>query len=69
MKTKKDLQPSKSGYLGLRDAQEQTNRIFRNMRMTTPIQYQVTESETTTTTIYQGNGIRATVIVEKGGVR
>ncbi len=69
MKTKNNLQPSKSGYLGLRDAQEQTNRIFRNMRMNTPIQYQVTESETMTTTIYQGNGIKTTVIVEKGGVR
>lgn len=69
MKTKQELQPTKSGYLGLRDAQEQTNKVFRNMRAVTPIHYVTQESETTTITTYQGNGIKTTIIVEKGGRR
>lgn len=32
MKTNEELQLTKSGYFGLRDAQEQTNKVFRNMR-------------------------------------
>lgn len=69
MKTKNNLELVKSGYIGLQAAQEQTNKVLRNMRVGTPIHYITQESETTTITTYQGNGIKTTVIVEKGGRR